>query len=42
MEKRLKKLQDDIKQNEKDQVDQQAEIEAQKKALEELRNKRKN
>jgi hypothetical protein len=42
MEKRLKKLQDDIKQNEKDQIDQQAEIEAQKKALEELRNKRKN
>lgn len=42
MEKRLKKLQDDIKQNEKDQVDQQAEIESQKKALEELRNKRKN
>ena len=41
MERRLKKLNDDIKQNGTDREGQQAEIENQKKALEELRAKRK-
>ena len=41
MEKRIKKLLDDIKTNEKDQEKQNAEIENQRKALDELKGKRK-
>jgi hypothetical protein len=41
MERRIKKLQDDIKSNEKDQEKQNAEIENQRKALDDLKAKRK-
>ena len=41
MEKRIKKLQDDIKQNEKDQEKQTIEIETHRKALDALKTKRK-
>ena len=41
MERKIKKLQDDIKTNEKDQEKQNAEIENQRKALDALKGKRK-
>jgi peptidoglycan hydrolase CwlO-like protein len=42
MEKKIKKLQDDIKDNQKDQEDQQKQIENQQQTLEAMRGKRKS